>query len=233
MKKLVLAVLAITMTVTMAHAAYFTDTRGHWAEETINSLADKGVVNGVSADTFMPDGIVTRAQYLKMIMEATGLDTAAYREGECLEARSTDWYAPYLQSALDSGIIPHAMIAGFRERVDYKVDGDGKTTESKVVYSGAFNGDLPITREEMAVITEFCWQYTRTVKTNVETKTDDVIEFADQSGISAWAETSVRLAAANGFIEGMDDGSFLPADNATRAQAATIVLRVINKETRK
>ena len=65
--------------------------------------------------------------------------------------------------------------------------------------------------------------------TNVETDTSDVKEFADQSDISRWAEVSVKLAAANGFIEGMGDGSFMPADNATRAQAATIILRVINK----
>lgn len=229
MKKLISAVLMITMTAASAYAVNFTDTHGHWAEGTINSLAAKGVVNGVTADTFAPDGVVTRAQYLKMIMEATGLETVSYREGECLEVRSTEWYAPYLQSALDSGIIPHAMIAGFRERVDYEVDEEGKATASKAVYSGAFNGDLPITREEMAALTEFCWQYTRTVKTNTETDTSDMKEFTDQSDISAWAETSVRLAAANGFIEGMGDGSFLPADNATRAQAATIILRVINK----
>ncbi|MBQ3427396.1 MAG: S-layer homology domain-containing protein [Clostridia bacterium] len=229
MKKLIAAMLAIVTTITTAYAADFTDIRGHWAEDTINSLAEKGIVNGVTAYIFMPDGIVTRAQYLKMIMEATGLDTTPYREGECLEAKSTDWYASYLQKALDCGIVPHAMIAGFRESVDYSVDEDGKATNSKVVYSGAFNGDLPITREEMAALTEFCWQYTRTVMTNVETDTSDVKEFADQSDISRWAEVSVKLAAANGFIEGMGDGSFMPADNATRAQAATIILRVINK----
>lgn len=229
MKKLIATVLAIVTTMTTAYAVYFTDTRGHWAEGTINDLAGKGIVNGVTANTFAPDGVVTRAQYLKMIMEATGLETAAYREGECLEVKGTDWYAPYLQKALDCGIVPHSMIAGFREYVDYAVGEDGKATNSRVIYSGAFNGDLPITREEMAALTEFCWQYTRTVKTNVEADASNVKEFADQSDISSWAETSVKLAAANGFIEGMGDGRFLPGDNATRAQAATIILRVINK----
>ena len=229
-KKLITVLIASAITAASAYAAGFADISGHWAEGTINTLAGLGVVNGVTDTAFVPDGTVTRAQYLKMVMEATGLRTTEFRNGECLEARATDWYAPYLQKALDSGIIPHAMIAGFKENVEYTVNDEGKATSSRVVYSGAFNGDLPVTREEMAVLTAFCYQYTRTVKTNVQTSLADVAEFSDQDSISSWAEQSVKLAVANGFIEGMEDGSFCPADNATRAQAATIVLRVINKE---
>ncbi|MBR0365996.1 MAG: S-layer homology domain-containing protein, partial [Clostridia bacterium] len=125
MKKIITIILASVMTTTGAYAAGFGDIGGHWAEGTINTLAGLGVVNGVTDTAFMPDGTVTRAQYLKMIMEATGLGTAQFREGECLEAKTTDWYAPYLQSALDSGIIPHAMITGFKENVEYAVNDDG------------------------------------------------------------------------------------------------------------
>ena len=54
--------------------------------------------------------------------------------------------------------------------------------------------------------------------------------FLDEENISDWAVTSVSLATANGFIDGMDDNTFRPADSATRAQAATIILRVMDKE---
>lgn len=42
--------------------AKFRDTEGHWAEESIDKAADKGVVNGVGDDMFKPDEFVTRAQ---------------------------------------------------------------------------------------------------------------------------------------------------------------------------
>ena len=212
-----------------AAAAEFKDTKGHWAEQTINFLADRDVINGIEPGVFAPDKEVTRAQYLKMIMEVTGMSTAPYRGGECLELNGSEWYAPYLQSALDKGLVPSSMITGFKQNVEYKVDENGTATESKVVYSGAFNGDLVITREEMAVLTQYIYQYTRTILTNKPVDSQDTNSFTDEDKISSWAITSVKLAAANGFIEGMEDGSFKPQNGATRAQAATIILRVSEK----
>lgn len=229
MKKTLISILAATMLITnTAFAADFTDTKGHWAEEAINTLAEKGIVNGVSDTEFNPDGEVTRAQYLKMIMEATGMETAQYRAGECLEATADDWYAPYLQRALDCGLIPKEMIAGFKQKVEYEVDEDGKAISSRVVYSGAFNGVLPISREEMAVLTQYFYQYTRTVKTTEKNDVSGIKDFTDQLSISEWAENSVKLAVANGFIEGMENNIFSPKSSTTRAQAATVILRVIN-----
>lgn len=229
MKKTLISILAATMLITnTAFAADFTDTKGHWAEEAINTLAEKGIVNGVSDTEFNPDGEVTRAQYLKMIMEATGMETAQYRAGECLEATADDWYAPYLQRALDCGLIPKEMIAGFKQKVEYEVDEDGKAISSRVVYSGAFNGVLPIPREEMAVLTQYFYQYTRTVKTTEKNDVSGIKDFTDQLSISEWAENSVKLAVANGFIEGMENNIFSPKSSTTRAQAATVILRVIN-----
>ena len=53
----------------VAFSASFADTQGHWAESTIYNLADRGIINGVTADTFCPDNNVTRAEFLKLAME--------------------------------------------------------------------------------------------------------------------------------------------------------------------
>ncbi len=210
-------------------AASFTDIKGHWAESTIITIADKGVVNGVTNTQFVPDGEVTRAQYLKMIMEATGLKTVPVRRGECLDANNGQWYGPYLQSALDAGLIPEPMVAGYKEEVKYELDENGNAISSKVIYSGAFNGELPITREEMAVLTQYVYQYTRTILTNKPVTENKKKGFDDADNISDWAKTSVVQAVANGFMDGMDNNLFNPTYTATRAQAATVILRVINK----
>lgn len=230
MKKRIFAIVAAVMLFTStAQAVNFTDIANHWAKDSIITLAERGVVNGVTDTEFMPDGEVTRAQYLKMIMEATGVPAKPMREGECLDGRSTDWYSVYLQGALDCGLIPKDMITGYSESVDYVVDKDGNATYTKVTYKGAFNGNLPIKREEMAVLTQYMYQYTRTILTNKKTETAKTIDFADAGKISEWAKTSVNQAVANGFMDGMDDNMFNPESTATRAQAATVILRVISK----
>lgn len=231
MKKRIFAVAAVAVMLftSTAQAVNFTDITNHWAKDSIITLAEKGVVNGVTDTEFMPDGEVTRAQYLKMIMEATGVATKPIREGECLDARSTDWYGIYLQGALDCGLIPKDMVIGYSESVDYAVDENGNATYTKVIYKGAFNGDLPIKREEMAVLTQYMYQYTRTILTNQKADTENVADFADTDKISEWAKTPVKQAVANGFMDGMDNNMFNPEATATRAQAATVILRVLNK----
>lgn len=225
---IVLTGVMVTASVALAKEP-FSDIAGHWAEGYITKLYEKGVVNGVTDTTFVPDGEVTRAQYLKMIMEATGLKTVTPRSGECLDAGVNEWYAPYLQSALDNGLIPSSMITGFKESVQYTVDENGNAIESKVIYQGAFNANLPINREEMAVLTQYIYQFTRTILTNKEVEVSKVKGFADGGTISDWALISVTHAVANGFMDGMDNNMFNPKDTATRAQAATVISRVLDK----
>lgn len=229
-KRIISAVLAFSALMSQSvFAQSFTDISGHWAEQSIVAIAQKGVVNGVTDTLFVPDGEVTRAQYLKMIMEATGLEKTSARDGECLDAGVGEWYAPYLQKALDCGLIPEPMVAGYKQNVEYKVDDKGNATESRVVYQGAFNGNLPITREEMAVLTQYVYQYTRTILTNKPAQTDSEKSFADGNKINEWARASVEQAVANGFMDGMENDFFNPQFTATRAQASVVILRVLNK----
>lgn len=228
-KAITIVIAAVLLSTSSAFAADFRDIKGHWAERTINTLADRGIVDGFTNTEFAPEAEVTRAQYLKMIMEAAGVETTVCRDGECLEAKKSDWYSAYLQSALDKGLIPQTMITGYKHNVEYTVDENGTATKSRVIHTGAFNGNLPITREEMAALTMYFWQYTRTVLTNDNIDISEVKDFADQSSISDWAEQSVKLAAAAGFINGTDNNAFAPQDYTTRAQAATVIERVLNK----
>lgn len=228
-KKLTAAILAVTaLTSTAVYAVEFTDIHGHWAESTINALAEKGVVNGVTPTTFNPEGTVTRAEFLKMAMETNGIKTVEYRQGECLDATPSDWFGVYVQSALDKGLIPSEMISGYGVKVVSETDADGNVT-SKAVYNGAFGGNAPINREEMAVITQTTYQYMLNANTMRDLNESDKKEFTDAENISSWALTGVKLACAQGFIEGMEDGMFAPKATATRAQAAAIISRVLDK----
>lgn len=229
LKKIAAVILTVAaISSSAAYAADFTDIKGHWAEQTINALAEKGVVNGVTQTAFRPEGTVTRAEFLKMAMEASSIKPVDFRMGECLDAVAKDWFGGYLQSALDKGLIPSNMISNYSVDVVSKVDESGNFV-SKAIYNGAFVGNLPITREEMASVAQITYQYSLNANTMNNMNAAIELEFADKDLISAWAVPNVKLACAQGFIEGMDNGMFAPKSTATRAQAATIISRILEK----
>ena len=53
--------------------------------------------------------------------------------------------------------------------------------------------------------------------------------FADADSISSWAYASVDATTAAGLISGMTADTFAPAENATRAQAASLMRRLFDK----
>lgn len=224
LKKIALAALASSMAfAATAMAADFADIRGHWAEDVINGLADAGVVHGISNMQFNPDGAVTRAEFLKMAMGAAGIENVPYRNGECLDVAPLEWYGGCVQSALDKGLIPEAMIE------NYSADVREDSGSSKVLYSGSFKGGTPITREEMAYITESVYQYSLDKEdAGIVTELEDMY-FSDVAMISTWAFDGVHHAYADGFIAGMDDDTFAPRATATRAQSAVIISRLLEK----
>jgi opacity protein-like surface antigen len=227
-KMIAIAAVSTLVFAQTAQAADFYDTQNHWARDEISVLADKGIVNGVADGWFEPDSEVTRAQYLKMVMGTVGIQTEEFREGNCLDATGSDWFAPYLQSALDKGLIPEQMITGYRAQVDIQRDEEGNAIGSSVKYTGAFNGNIAISREEAAALSMNLYQYTLNANTSARLKEiSEELSFNDEEEISSWALPAVKLAASNGIITGMDSGSFEPNEVTTRAQAAVILNRLI------
>lgn len=85
--------------------------------------------------------------------------------------------------------------------------------------SGAFYPEANITRQDMAVILYRAAKVERSRAT---------LAFTDSDKISDYATDAVTYLSANGIINGFEDGSFGPLQNATRAQTAVIIYRLIN-----
>ena len=82
---------------------------------------------------------------------------------------------------------------------------------------GTFRPDAPITRAEFA-----------TIASRLDTMiTDATHNFTDVSG--HWAEAYIANAVAKGWITGYEDGTFCPDQIITRAEAVTIVNRMLNR----
>jgi uncharacterized repeat protein (TIGR02543 family) len=81
-----------------------------------------------------------------------------------------------------------------------------------------FEPDAPITRAEFAAV---CARF------DDEAKVGD-LTFTDISG--HWAENEIKAAANRGWVKGYDDNSFLPNKNITRAEAMTLINRVLERQ---
>ncbi|MNP02149.1 Endo-1,4-beta-xylanase A precursor [compost metagenome] len=98
-----------------------------WAKLSIESLASKGIVTGVTEDKFNPSSNVTRAEFLTLLMRTFGL-TNSEAQATFSDTPSSAWYYSYVASAQSLGIV------------------NGST-------DGKFNPNAQISRQDMAVMT--------------------------------------------------------------------------------
>lgn len=84
--------------------------------------------------------------------------------------------------------------------------------------NGTFNPAAPITRAQFAAI---CARFDTKKTSNEPTN------FTDTAG--HWAEGYIQRAVELGWIKGFEDGSFRPNAYITRAQAMTLINRVLNR----
>ena len=85
-------------------AKSFPDTKGHWAENYINSLKAKNIVNGDTEGKFNPDKNITRAEFVAIITRSLNIESVDYKE-TFNDVSASDWYVSTVQTALDYGLI--------------------------------------------------------------------------------------------------------------------------------
>ncbi|ULO05928.1 S-layer homology domain-containing protein [Paenibacillus sp. 19GGS1-52] len=84
---------------------------------------------------------------------------------------------------------------------------------------GGFRPNAEITRAEMAVILAKALGESTEVKLTTS--------FADDKDIPAWAKASVDFVKQAGMVQGKGDNEFAPQDSATRAEAVTVLLKLL------
>ena len=87
---------------------------------------------------------------------------------------------------------------------------------------GSFRPNAHITRAEMAVM------IARALK--LPLKANSVTVFADDEAIPQWAKSSVEAIRAIGISSGREGNKFVPSETATRAEAAVMLLRMLEKK---
>ena len=167
-----------------------------WYHDYVYDLVYRGVVNGMTATTYEPEGKLTRAQFVKLLAcsleEAETLKT--YEGQHPFTDSEGHWAETYIAWAKDKGIV-------------------------EGVSATEFDPEAPITREQMATI---FGRYA--LKQGIELPKDaaPAQSFPDADKISEYAREFVELMRIAGILNGYEDGTFRPQGNATRAEAAKL-----------
>lgn len=167
-----------------------------WYHDYVYDLVYRGVVNGMTATTYEPEGKLTRAQFVKLLAcSLADAETLKTYEGKRpFKDSEGHWAETYIAWAKDKGIV-------------------------EGVSATEFDPEAPITREQMATI---FGRYA--LKQGIELPKDaaPAESFPDADKISEYAREFVELMRIAGILNGYEDGTFRPQNTATRAEAAKL-----------
>ncbi len=180
--------------ITATASVTFSDlTDAEWSRPYVEKLAGLGLIGGVGDGKFEPNRNITRAEFVKMLVDALGLldesATCAFSD-----VAADQWHYAYIASAAEAGIT-----TGYED--------------------GTFGVDRSITREELAAMTA---RAAESVGLTIP-ETQPAEAFADASDIAEYAREAVSAMQAGGILNGKGDNRFAPRENATRAEAAKII----------
>ena len=171
---------------------------GAWYEGAVRYVYLHDIMEGMSATTFQPNGTLSRAMAVQIFFNLEGQpDISGENLGYPYEdVNAQAWYGDAVYWARITGVA-----TGY---------GDG-----------TFQPGDSITRQEFA---QMLYNYAK-YKGYDLTAEGDLSTFPDANSIADWAEAAMRWANGNELINGHDDGTLEPGGTATRAQAASILMK--------
>ncbi|MEE0969256.1 MAG: S-layer homology domain-containing protein [Clostridia bacterium] len=98
-----LCVLMLAICVLPSSAVTFSDVKEDWYTVYVNYMAEKGIVGGYPDGTFRPQKDVTRAEFIKMMVVAFGLEAETYISFS--DVPSNEWYYSYYRKAAQEGFL--------------------------------------------------------------------------------------------------------------------------------
>ena len=169
-----------------------------WAVESINGLVEKDIIKGKTPRLFYPNDLITRAEYLTLLVRAYGLE----QEG----AKCTFEDVP--KGAWFHDTVASAYVLGLTQGVS----------------EDSFGAEEPIKREDLCVLAYKAMLLTGVALDN---GISAGMKFSDGEDIDDYAREAVDTLCGLGVVNGMGDGRFAPFETATRAQAAKIIYAVL------
>ena len=226
--------IAANIPISAAPPPSYRDINGHWAESSIEELTADGVFQGFGSGYFRPSGAMSRAMFVATLYRAAermGVDTASGGQLPFGDAVHGEWYYDYAAWAYSSGIVegigghfrPNdaisreqavTMLHRFLAMNDAADNADGFSDSIIALNAGGNTGG------------DGGNAYSLDGQGTADKSVG--IAFSDYGSISNWAYDAVLHSSHAKLILGYGDGSFRPTSDLLRADAATILYRLLN-----
>ncbi len=90
--------------VLIENSVEFADVTAAWAKDAVDDMGSRMIVMGVGDNEFAPSRVITRAEFVAIMVRALGLGESENTDRYC-DVKSTDWYCGYVETASDYGLI--------------------------------------------------------------------------------------------------------------------------------
>lgn len=181
----------------------FTDIAGHWAEDAINKIVDKEPFAGTDGN-FLPNQAITRSEFVLMLHKALGIKIEYFKAIDITEyfddVKNEDSFAAPLYDLVTTNII------------------DSKEH---------FYPNNTLSREEMVHYIMNAYKYKMGEKYKMIKLAAK--PFADGQEINVIFSSEVARAEYMGIIKRPANNKFYPKNNSTRAEAATVMDRLLTQ----
>lgn len=206
----------------------FKDIKGHWAENTIAAMVERGILDGYPNGTFKPNEPVKVDQFIKMLVLSY---TDLHQNGE------RSWSNGFMQSLSEENqtILKQdyryfdfkPMTAGYWAKPFIDVASDLHLL-NKSRYSD-FQGDM--TRENVAEIVYYTLQETEFLEDSTFSQ-QSAQAYGDLQSATERERKFIAEALVKGIMLGYPNGYFGVGDKVTRAEALAVLNRLTDKKQR-
>jgi len=169
----------------------------NWYFDAVEFVNSKGMMTGVTGGYFEPEQNLNRAMMVTILAKIEKIDVSAYKNKlYSHDVKATDWFAPYVAWAYESGI-------------------------TKGTGNGYFSPYKAISRQDFVVM---LYNYTTLKNINTSVSAVTAAAFDDQSSVSDYARVAMNWAVGCGCITGNSSNELNPKGKANRAVAAQIIM---------
>ncbi|MEF3353260.1 S-layer homology domain-containing protein [Paenibacillus sp. GYB006] len=169
-----------------------------WAQDSVDVLAARQIINGIGDNRFAPERKITRAEFVKMITEAFEMVQKG-KTSTLSDVKAGEWYSEPVATAQALHIV-----TGYED--------------------GTFGVDQEITREEVAVMVVRILKVAgiQLPKENI------TVTYQDTPKIARYAEEAVKVLSEAGYMKGQGENLFAPKEKTTRAEVAVLIARILD-----
>lgn len=186
----------------------YSDTKDNWARDAIQAMTKAGYVSGYSDNTFRPSQIITREQAAIMYGKVLQYNMNEQELADIVTKETSVTYKDVPSDHWSNSAIKLVSAAGVMNGTTTTTFTPAKTMNREEFVASAANvvkkikGDAPVKFETVA--------------------------FQDEANISKTYVDDIKYMAQRGYVASGETTDFNPKQSVTRAQAATILNRILN-----